>query len=1157
MTEANRAAIDGGYALSDRYERERGRVYLTGTQALVRLPLMQRERDAARGLNTAGFVSGYRGSPLGAYDQALWQAKSYLDSHHIRFQPAVNEDLAATAVLGTQQVETSGESDYDGVFAIWYGKGPGLDRSGDALKHGNAYGSSPHGGVLVVAGDDHGVVSSSMPHQSEQAMISWSMPVLNPANVQEYLDFGLYGFELSRFSGAWVGFKAISETVESAASVEIDPDRLRFRRPADYTPPPGGLHYRWPDLPSLSLEERMTQKLEAVHAFVRANPGIDRDVITAPRARLGILTTGKAHLDTMEALFRLGLSPEDLARRGVRLRKLGLSWPIEPTAIKAFADGLEEILVVEEKKGIVEDQVKSLLYGAANAPRVVGKTDKTGAALISALGELRPSRVAPALAARLSAFFPDLSNGLQDRLKVIVPPVPESLVPAAVKRVPYFCSGCPHNTSTRVPEGSKAFAGIGCHFMATWMDRHTEGLIQMGGEGVNWVGQAPFVKRGHVFQNLGDGTYYHSGLMALRQAVAAKVDITYKILFNDAVAMTGGQPHDGPLTVPMITRQVQSEGVTAIRVVTDEPEKYAGVRDLAPGTTVHHRSELDAVQKELAGIKGVSVLVYDQACAAEKRRKRKRGLYPDPPRRVFINEAVCEGCGDCGKKSNCLSVVPVETEFGRKRQIDQSSCNKDFSCVEGFCPSFVSVRGGALRKPEGASVSEAFQRRVAALPLPAVPDVSEEPWEILVAGVGGTGVVTVGALLNMAAHLEGKGASVLDFMGFAQKGGSVLSHVRIGRAPEALNQVRIDLGQAEVLLACDMVVGTGPDALGVLRKGRSRVVCNTTEIPTAAFVQNPKADLHGDALKATLRRVAGSDAVSFVDANRIATALMGDSIASNLFLLGYAWQKGLVPVSLEALERAIELNGVAVDANKRTIAWGRLMAHDPAYVSSVVEEVAGPQEKPLTDLEKIISKRLEILEKYQDAAYAEQYGELVRRVEQAERRLTSRRTLTEAVARNLFKLMAYKDEYEVARLYTDGRFQEQIRRTFDGGRISVHLAPPLLGEKKREFGPWVLTLMKGLAKLKGLRGTAFDPFGWTAERRMERALIQEYRELIEMILRDLRPDRLETAVEIAMVPDDIRGFGSVKARSVVAARDKWRSLKAAFEAGAPTRMAAE
>ena len=785
---------DPDYALDDNLTRPRGRVFLTGTQALVRLLCMQKQLDEANGLQTAGFVSGYRGSPLGAVDQELWRAKALLQERQIEFLPAINEELGATAVMGSQQVEANPTRKVAGVFAMWYGKGPGVDRAGDALKHGHVYGSSPHGGVLAILGDDHGCVSSSMPHQSEQALIAWGMPVLNPSNIQEYLEFGLYGWALSRFTGAWCGFKAISETVEGGAVVELPPMPV-FAIPADYTPPPDGLHNRWPDLPGLALEQRVAAKLAAVQAFARANP-IDRLVVPAPGARIGIIGAGKAYLDLVEALERMELPLERLAELGVRLYKPGLTYPLEATRLASFAEGLDEILVVEEKGPVIEQQVKNLFYNLApqQRPGVIGKTDREGAPLLSSLGELRPSRIAPVLARWLTeclgSRFPalDLNRFLPAFCAAELPPNGAD----GARRTPYFCSGCPHNTSTRVPEGSRALAGIGCHFMATWMQRDTYYLSQMGGEGVSWAATSRFVGEKHIFQNLGDGTFYHSGSLAIRQSVAAGANITYKILYNDAVAMTGGQPVDGTLSVPQILQQVTSEGVKKAVVVTDYPDNYAGVT-LPEGVTVHHRSELDVIQRRLREIPGVTVLVYDQTCAAEKRRRRKKKAFPDPARRMVINPAVCEGCGDCSVQSNCLSILPLETELGRKRQIEQSSCNKDYSCVEGFCPSFVSVLGGTLRKPAGQKLSLAdLERALEAFPLPTAPALVT-PFEILVAGVGGTGVVTVGALITMAAHLEGKGASTLDFMGFAQKGGAVLSHVRVASSPARLHQGRIDL----------------------------------------------------------------------------------------------------------------------------------------------------------------------------------------------------------------------------------------------------------------------------------------------------------------------------------------------------------------------------
>ncbi|HEY0837984.1 MAG TPA: indolepyruvate ferredoxin oxidoreductase family protein [Azospirillum sp.] len=1138
--------IDRDYRLDDRYDRARGRVFLSGTQALVRLLMLQAERDRRGGLNTRGFVSGYRGSPLGGLDQALWQARGWLAEQGVVFQPGINEDLAATAVLGSQQVEASGEGRCDGVFALWYGKGPGVDRSGDALKHGNAYGSSPRGGVLVVAGDDHGCVSSSMPHQSELAMIAWSMPVLNPSGVREYLDFGLYGYALSRFSGAWVGFKAISESVESAATVDLPDVERGFRAPVGHPVPPGGLHYRWPDFPSLRIEERLAAKLDAVRAFARANP-LDRRVL-GDGGWLRIVTTGKAHLDLMEALRLLEIGEAEARDLGISVYKVGLSWPLEPHGILDFVSGAEEVFVVEEKAPVVEGQIKELLFHhpAGERPRaVIGKTDEIGARLLPRTGELRPWVVARALVARLQPRH-DLSARLADRLPAAKAPPPPPMV-----RQPYFCSGCPHSTSTRVPDGSKAMAGIGCHFMASWMERATEGLTPMGGEGANWVGQAPFSKRGHVFQNLGEGTYHHSGSLAIRQSVAAGVNVTYKILYNDAVAMTGGQPVDGPISVGAITRQIQAEGVRRIAVVSDDPDKFRDARDLAPDTTVHHRDALDAVQRELRDTPGVTALIYEQTCAAEKRRRRKRGQMPDPPRRVVINELVCEGCGDCGRKSNCLSIQPVETEFGTKRRIDQSSCNKDYSCVEGFCPSFVSVMGGTLRKPDQGALEARFADALAALPLP-FREMPLEPAEVLVAGVGGTGVVTVGALLAMAAHLEGKAASVLDFTGFAQKGGAVYSYVRTARRPELLNQARIEPGQAQLLLACDALVSVNTDALRTIRAGHTRVVANTHVVATGAFTRNPAGQPPADALLGTLRAAARPERVDVVDASRIATALFGDAILANVFLLGYAFQKGLLPVGLEALDRAMELNGVDVAANRRAFAFGRLAAHDPDALSPV----SAPDPAPGRRIDEVVARRADFLTDYQDAAYAGRYRDLVERVRTREAAVLAGRTdLADAVARAYFKLLAVKDEYEVARLHTDPAFLAHLQERFEGDwRPVFHLAPPLLARRrdgtgeprKIALGPWVLPVFRALAGMKRLRGTPLDAFGYTAERRTERRLIAEYEALVDELLRGLTAERHATAVELAALPLEVRGFGHVKEAALAAVRARWADLLAKF-----------
>nr|MBP6676894.1 indolepyruvate ferredoxin oxidoreductase family protein [Vitreoscilla sp.] len=987
------------YQLADGLWAERGTVFFSGTQALVRLLAMQRARDAAAGLNTAGFISGYRGSPLGMVDQAVWKAGKKLEDIGIRFVPAINEELAATQVLGTQRVESDPQRTVDGVFALWYGKGPGVDRAGDALKHGNAYGSSPHGGVLVVAGDDHGCVSSSMPHQSDQAFMAWQMPVLAPANVAEMIEFGLYGWALSRYSGAWVGLTALSEVVESAGTVDLDVLNARMAAWVDegtvraltaHQTPADGLHYRWPDLPSLRIESRLADKLAAVAAFARVNT-VDREVIASVNATVGIVTCGKAHLDLMEVLRRLEISPAMLAEAGVRLYKVGLAFPLEATRLQAFANGLVEILVIEEKGAIVETQLRALFYNAPahTRPSIVGKHDRQGKPLVSALGELRPSRLIEMVAHWIAQHFPDhrtFRNHLR-HLRDFTPPALLSNVGDAVKRLPYFCAGCPHNTSTRVPEGSTARAGIGCHFMANWMDRSTAGVIQMGGEGVDWVSHSMFTRTPHVFQNLGDGTYYHSGYLAIRQAVAAKATLTYKILYNDAVAMTGGQPVDGQISVDAIARQVESEGVQRVVVVSDDIAKYEAVQGRFPaGTQFHDRSALDAVQRELREVPGVTVLIYEQTCAAEKRRRRKKKELVDPPKRLFIHQAVCEGCGDCSVQSNCVAVLPLETPLGRKRQIDQTACNKDYSCARGFCPSFVGVTGGTLRKKSGALSTEraAFEARVGALPLPAAHEWTA-PWDVLVTGVGGTGVVTVGAIIAMAAHLEGKAASVLDFMGFAQKGGAVLSFVRMADVPERLNQVRIDTQQADALLACDLVVGATPEALQAVRHGRTQVLANVHEVPVAESLRNPDADLHVDALLQKMRYVAGDAQVHTFDAQTLAQDFLGDTITANIVAMGLAWQRGLVPVSLAALQQAIRLNNVAVESNLLAFSLGRLAAADPAGLRQLLGGSAtSPANSDDESLDALIARGVAQLTAYQNAAWAQRYAGRVRALAERE-----------------------------------------------------------------------------------------------------------------------------------------------------------------------------
>ncbi|MCW5731755.1 MAG: indolepyruvate ferredoxin oxidoreductase family protein [Alphaproteobacteria bacterium] len=1142
--------------LDDKYALEKGRVYLTGTQALVRLPLVQRQLDARNGLNTAGFISGYRGSPLAGYDQALWRARRFLKENHVHFEPGVNEDLAATAVWGTQQLALYQGSRYDGVFALWYGKGPGVDRSGDVFKHGNMAGTARHGGVLLIAGDDHAGVSSTVPHQSDHAFMAHMIPVLSPANVQEYLDFGLLGIAMSRYSGCWIAFKAVTETVESSASIHVDPDSFHPVLPTDFQMPPEGLSIRWPDNWVDQEWRLMKLKLYAALAFARANR-IDRVVWDSPKPRFGIITSGKAYLDTRQALEDLGIDEKLAAEVGIRLYKVGMPWPLEREGARHFAEGLEEVLVIEEKRALIENQLKEQLYNWREdvRPRVVGKFDEMANWILPSAGELTPALIARVIAARLSRFYS--SPQIEERVAFIeAKEAAAKAEPPKIVRTPYFCSGCPHNTSTKVPEGSRAVAGIGCHFMVTWMNRKTETFTQMGGEGVPWIGQQPFTDEKHVFANLGDGTYYHSGLLAIRASVAAKVNITYKILFNDAVAMTGGQPVDGPISVPQITHQVFGEGVRRIAVVTDEPDKYPLGTNFAEGVTIHHRDELEAIQREMRDTPGCTVIIYDQTCAAEKRRRRKRGLYPDPPKRVFINDAVCEGCGDCSVKSNCLSVEPLETELGRKRQINQSSCNKDFSCLNGFCPSFVTVHGGALRKAAGGKAGAKAADPFAALPRPE-PAPLTEPHSILVTGVGGTGVVTIGALLGMAAHLEGKGVSVLDMTGLAQKGGAVLSHVRIARQPEELHAVRIVTGGADLMIGCDMVVAGSTQALTRLASGKSHAIVNSHLIPTADFTQNANADFHEQSLKRAIRQAAGDNLTDFIAASEIATALMGDAIATNLFMLGYAIQRGLVPLSLESIEKAIELNGVAVETNRRTLNWGRLYAHDRRAVEERVRPVQPEalEPKPFArTLDEIVAIRATHLAAYQDAAYARRYQDLVRHVASVEREKAKGRTgLAETVARYAHKLMAYKDEYEVARLYSDGEFLAKLNRQFEGDyRLEFHLAPPLIAErdpvtghlKKRAFGPWMLRAFALLAKFKRLRGTRLDIFGRTEERRMERRLIEEYFALVGEICDRLSPDNHALALELAGLPEQIRGFGHVKEASLARVKAREADLLA-------------
>ncbi|MEK9672894.1 MAG: indolepyruvate ferredoxin oxidoreductase family protein [Rhodospirillaceae bacterium] len=1144
-------------SLDDKYALDEGRVFLTGTQAIVRLNLMQRRRDLAQGLNTAGYVTGYRGSPLGGIDREFGRAKRFLDDHHVKFHPAVNEDLAATALWGSQQIGLYPGAKYDGVFGMWYGKGPGVDRSGDVFRHANMAGTSPNGGVLVMAGDDPACKSSTVPSQSEHALMDANIPILNPIDVQDLLDMGLYGWAMSRFAGVWVGIKCITDNVDTSGTVNISSERVDIVLP-EFEMPPGGLHIRWPDPPTDQEERLHRYKLYAALAFARTN-GLDRITMDSSKPRIGIVSTGKSYLDTLQALEDLGIGEKEAEAIGLRLYRVGMPWPLERYGVRNFAEGLEEILVIEEKRAVIENQLKEQLYNwrADVRPRVVGKFDENHDWILPSAGELTPARIARVIADRIRAFHN--SEGIEKRLKFLQEKeqIFERAVPK-INRIPYFCAGCPHNTSTTVPEGMEAAAGIGCHYMAIWMNRNTQTFTHMGAEGANWIGQSPFTERDHIFVNIGDGTYFHSGVLAVRAAVAAKVNVTYKILYNDAVAMTGGQTMDGPLDPARISRQMRAEGVEKIAVVTDDPDKYPIGTDWAAGVRVHHRDAIEQVQRDLTLWPGVSVLIYDQTCAAEKRRRRKRGTFPNPPKRVFINEDVCEGCGDCGGQSNCVAIMPRETELGRKRAIDQSVCNKDYTCQKGFCPSFVTVLGGEPRKEEGLG-NVPFP----VLPEPEIPS-SEKAYNICITGIGGTGVVTVSALLGMAAHLDQKAVTVLDVAGLAQKNGAVFAHVRIADDVNDINAVRIAAGGSDLLLGNDLVTSGGLETLGKLDAVRSKAVVNAGQTMTADFTARPDMKFPDHELRAAITDATNGNA-DFVDVTHLARRLMGDSIAANIMLIGFAWQRGLLPLSWDALDRAIELNGVSLAFNKQAFEWGRRAAYDLAAVERLAGvRVQAPED---FDLGRFIDRRISDLTRYQNAPYAARYRAMVDKVSTAENKLgLGSAQLAEAAARGLFKLMAYKDEYEVARLYGTGKFRRALREAFSGTqRVTVHLAPPLLSARdpksghliKREFGPWIFWAFNLLAGLKGLRGTSLDPFGYTAERKQERQLIGDYEGVLEDLMRGLTADNHAVAVEIARLPQDMRGFGHIKMKNVQTAKAREADLLAQFRNPAKAKAAAE
>jgi indolepyruvate ferredoxin oxidoreductase len=1142
-------------SLDDKYLQQGGRVFMNANQALVRLPLDQARRDRANGINTGGFISGYRGSPLGVYDSALWGAQALLDEHHIRFQAGLNEELAISAIRGTQELHWFGKSAYDGVFGLWYGKGIGVDRACESMKLGNLEGAAAKGGFLIVAGDDHGGKSSDSAHQSENTLMAAFVPILYPSTIGEIIEFGLFGWAMSRFSGCYVGLKTITDTLDLSACVELPDPHRTYVSPDDIFIPPEGLNLR-PNLPPLVEENWLVNyRLPAATAFARAN-GIDRVIIDGERSKLAIVTAGKAYLDVRQALQDLGLTEERCRQLGISLYKPGLIWPMDPQGLCKFASGSQAVLIVEEKRPVMEDQIARHLYSLDSElrPQIAGKQDLNGKPLLSAAGELDAGAVRRAITHVLSQLSL-LDDDIQTQVAHFCALESQSAtLTASVTRPAYFCSGCPHNTSTKLPEGSKAMGGIGCHGLAAVvMDRDTMQFMPMGHEGSPWNAVSHFVDTPHMFQNMGDGTYSHSGILAIRSAVANKTNITYKVLYNDAVAMTGGQPVEQQITPLDMVRQLLAEGARPVHLVSDNPEQFAHLQ-LPENASLHHRDEMDQLQRQLREIKGVSAIVYEQTCATEKRRRRKRGLMDDPQKRLFINPDVCEGCSDCSVQSNCISILPLETEFGRKRKIDQSTCNKDYSCAKGFCPSFVTVSGGKIAKQAGATNTQALEQLIGELPQPVTAPLNTEGYNILVAGIGGTGVLTVGALLGMAANLDGKACTVLDMTGMAQKGGAVTSHIRIGTSTDSIYSSRLVEGMTQLILACDMIVSASPAVLKTVKPGHTAAILNNDVAPTGDFQSNKYLDLGEARLRSSIIEALAGGAAFDLNASKLATALTGDSIGTNLLMLGYATQKGLIPLSMSSVREAIKINGSFVDSNLHTFDLGRLVAENPQRLYAQL--TPPPENIDLSSLNGVLESRTKLLTDYQNAAYADSYLHFIQSINKALSKIDGSEAFTRQVALTLAKLMAYKDEYEVARLYTDDKFIQRIKEQFSGDfKLSFNLAPPALPgkdiatgrPKKREFGPWMLSMFKLLRKLKGLRGTAFDPFGYFPERRMERRLIVEYRQLISGITDKINTENLSAAIAVAAAAQDIGGYGPVKDESVERYEQVLPDLLDAFE----------
>lgn len=1142
------------HSLDDKYKAESGAVFMSGTQALVRLPIIQMRRDKLAGLDTATYITGYRGSPMGIYDQQLQKAHTWLEPHRIRFQPGVNEDLAATAIWGTQQVPLYDSKSVEGVVGIWYGKGPGVDRSGDVFRHGNAAGSSAQGGVLCIAGDDHSAKSSTVQHQSDHSFASARMPMLYPSSVHEFVEVGLLGIALSRYSGCWVGMKVISDTVETSAVVDLSKENMPIHIPTDFTLPEDGLNLRWPD-PFPTQDVRLHEfKHKAVYAFARAN-GIDQWIIKSEKKGFGIISSGKAFEDTRQALHMLGIDESVSESIGLQLYKVRMPYPLEPEGVTAFADGLEEVLVLEERREIIEDQLKTILYHRYQGTRIIGKHDEHGNGFLPTAATLSVAVCMRAIADRLLKFGVSdaLKSMLSERLATLNNTIQKQLIHnVPVERKPWFCSGCPHNTSTRVPEGSKALAGIGCHYMVQWMDRDTDTFTHMGAEGVPWTSISHYVDDKHRFVNIGDGTYFHSGLLAIRASAASGVNLTYKVLYNDAVAMTGGQSLDGELTPAQITHQLKAEGVWPVFLVSDEPELYpASV--VADGVVVKHRDYLDSVMRELRELEGCNAIVYVQTCAAEKRRRRKRGLLVDPDQRMFINADVCEGCGDCSTQSNCVSVEPLETEHGRKRRINQSSCNKDYSCVNGFCPSFVTVSGASLKRREAQQLDSAKQ-----LPEPERPPLTTESWNILVTGIGGTGVLTIGSILGMAAHIDGNAAMILDMTGLAQKGGAVASHVRIAASPDIVTSAHIVPAGCDLLFAADAVVASSKSSAELLDAKRTNALVNTTTAPVADFVLHRDLDFGNDGVSDAIKKQV-RNTEHFQAFSSIAEKLTGDAISTNIMMLGYAWQQGLLPVSLDALQQAIRLNGVAVEGNLTALEWGRQLAANPEALNAKLEDNDAPKIKLPLSLDALIEHRVKHLKAYQGDKLAAKYQAAVAQLQACVATQNLDVSLVQTLAHNYARVLSYKDEYEVSRLYSLPSFQKQLNDQFDGNySLEFNLAPPILGgkapngrPKKRKMGPWVMKLFNVLQRGKALRGTPFDVFGYTTERRAEREWIKRYEQDVQRLTKELGSGNAQIAEQLLAIPDEIRGFGPVKAEAMQAAEKHREQLWTDFDSPTP------